>query len=537
MFRLNRESQNTAEIMVQYSSAVIHMTDPKFQNTRIFERSVRAISNNDLAFLRQMSIGTSAVAFSTAILLIIVVAISALNRWLSFLPEIKCAYFDQNQLISAVGVVYLYVLWKRRYVLLSLWTQLKQALLSYSVIGVSKEGVSMYHKPCLCCFDRHFPWETVTNICIVHDFPAEEKAEKEAMIEITSSEAKPVRLSLKAIRSIEERKLLVDAFKTYARRAIDVNDISRMVRASDVQDIAFTQLWSDALRSSLPRNLSSVLQPETLLQEGRFFIEKQIGGGGQGAIYLAEMLDVADQKTKVALKEYVLPDQEHLFDRKRAIEQFEREVHLLARLKHKNLANLVDAFIEDHRAYLVLEYLDGPNLRDTIKLSGKLSNESFCAISLQLCEVLNYLHSFNPPVVHLDVSPENAIVLADGTAKLIDFNTSSDGSGLRTKLIAGKQRYMPPEQYRNEASPQCDIYSLGCTMFFMLTGIEPEPLTVLHPIASVSSIPLILDSIVSEATRLDKETRTQTIEAVKDKLLTLRPLPLTVSGALDQHAA
>ena len=58
---------------------------------------------------------------------------------------------------------------------------------------------------------------------------------------------------------------------------------------------------------------------------------------------------------------------------------------------------------------------------------------------------------------------------------LVDFNTSSDGSGLRTKLIAGKQRYMSPEQFRNEISPSCDIYALGCTMYLMLTGIEPEP--------------------------------------------------------------
>lgn len=201
-------------------------------------------------------------------------------------------------------------------------------------------------------------------------------------------------------------------------------------------------------------------------------------------------------------------------------------MHLLARLKHQNLANLIDAFIEDHRAYLVLEYLNGSNLKDLVKSSGKLSSQQCCQIALQICDVLGYLHSLIPPVVHLDVSPENIIIMPDGLIKLVDFNTSSDGSGLRTKLIIGKQRYMPPEQYRNEISPQCDIYGLGCTIFFMLTGIEPEPLTVLHPIEEVASLNPIFDQLVSEATSLNQETRTKTVSLIKDKLLLLSQSPL-----------
>jgi tRNA A-37 threonylcarbamoyl transferase component Bud32 len=525
MINFSRSQQNTAEIMVQCSSASIHMIDPQFQSRRILDRCGRAISDEDNIYLRQTSVSCAATAAMLIGMLIIALAVGALFNASSSLRGLS----DLGVLLfSLLNCLFLYFLWRQRNMYLSLWRALKNALLLVNAIGISAEGIRLCRV--LGFLNQHFLWETVVDIRIVHDFATEEKTEKEVLLEITSSSKKVEKLRLKSIRSIEERKLLVEAFKIYARRAIDVDDIARMVRASDVQDIAFTQLWSEALRSSLPRSSSSVLQAERLLQDGRFFIENQIGGGGQGVIYLAEMLDMADQKTRVALKEYVLPDQEHLFDRKRAIEQFEREVHLLARLKHKSLANLVDAFIEDHRAYLVLEYLEGTNLRDAVKVSGKLSAESCCEISLQLCDVLQYLHSFTPPVVHLDISPENVVVLSDGTIKLIDFNTSSDGSGLRTKLIAGKQRYMPPEQYRNEVSPQCDIYSLGCTMFFMLTGTEPEPLTVLHPKDLVSSLLPELDVIVSEATSLNRETRTTKIEMVRDRLLALSPKTLVESG-------
>ncbi len=533
MLRIQPHPQNKAEIMVQYSSAVVHMIDPSFQVRRIAERNLRANSDWDTAYLYAIS---TTFCFSATAGLCTILLISAVMALSSGLPQLPGINFLWGLCYAVATIAWCEIIWRGRKTFLALFQKLRAAIFAIRAIGIGTEGITIYRRSFLSWLDRHLPWETVTNIRIVHDLVVGENTEKEALVEITTCRGKGERLRLKAVRSIEERKLLVDAFKIFARRAVDVNDIARMVSASDVQDIAFTQLWSEALRSSLPPTSSSVLQPETLLQDGRFFVEKQIGGGGQGAIYLAEMLDTSDQRIKVALKEYVLPDQEHLFDRKRAIEQFEREVHLLARLKHKNLANLLDAFIEDHRAYLVLEYLDGANLRDTVKLSGRVSLESCCAISLQVCDVLNYLHSLNPPVVHLDVSPENVIILSDGAIKLIDFNTSSDGSGLRTKLIAGKQRYMPPEQYRNEVSPQCDIYSFGCTMFFMLTGIEPEALTVLHPIITVPSIPLSLDDIVSGATSLNVETRTLTIEAMRNKLLTLSD-PANCIRSLEQHAA
>ena len=504
--------RNQPEIMVQYSSDIIYSMDPVFQKARTVARSLQSASPSDAGQLRFWATACCTYAVLAPLSTAFVLCGFLLAQWHLQFPS-------YTHYLSGFVALFFAII-SLSYILFTFWLD-RAKLFPVSAIGISADGLSIYHGRFSIGVNQHLPWQNITDISIIQGIDPKHKQKKEAVLQVRDLAGKISKLRVNAIRSIEERKLLVEAFITYARRAIEPRDINRLVRISEAQDLPFTQLWSQALRSAAPRNASSVLQSSTLLQNGQFMIKQQIGGGGQGAIYLAEMLDSFDQKSEVALKEYILPDQEHLFDRKRAIEKFEREVHLLARLQHKNLAELVDAFVEDHRAYLAIEYLDGVNLRDLVKQSGPLSQELCCQICLQLCDVLSYLHTLNPPVVHLDLSPENVILLPDQSIKLIDFNTSSDGSGLRTKLIAGKQRYMPPEQYRNEISPQCDIYSFGCTIFFMLTGIEPEPLTVLRPIQKLPELDPLFDQLVSEATSMDLQTRTKTVDEIKNKLLTL----------------
>ncbi len=505
--------RNQPEIIVQYSTDVIYLMDPVFQKARTIARSLQSVSESDSGRLRVWAMGSYAYAIVAPFLSILLLGSYWLAKWhLFFHGTFLSGLIGMSLAVLSLSYIG-YMTWRDRL-----------AIFPITGIGISADGLSIYHGKFSIGVNRHHPWEAISDIRVVQDI--DHKNKRETLLQIRDLSGKISKLRVNAIRSIEERKLLVEAFITYARRAVDPHDINRLVRISEAQDLPFTQLWSQALRSSAPRNASSVLKPFTLLQNGQFLIKQQIGGGGQGAIYLAEMLDSFDQKSEVALKEYILPDQEHLFDRKRAIEKFEREVHLLARLQHKSLAELVDAFVEDHRAYLAIEYLDGINLRELVRQSGPLSQELCRRISLQLCDVLCYLHTLDPPVVHLDLSPENVILLPDQSIKLIDFNTSSDGSSLRTKLIAGKQRYMPPEQYRNDISPQCDIYSFGCTIFFMLTGTEPEPLTVLHPQQKVPSLDPILEQLVSEATSLNLETRTRSAEEMKQKLMALNNLEL-----------
>src|SRR5581483_5192636 len=100
----------------------------------------------------------------------------------------------------------------------------------------------------------------------------------------------------------------------------------------------------------------------------------------------------------------------------------------------------------------------------------------------QMCEILAYLHGLEPPVVHRDFTPDNLMITDDGTLKLLDFNVAMSADNAATSSTAvGKHAYMAPEQFRGLPEPKSDIYSLGATLHFLLTGRDPEPISVSHP--------------------------------------------------------
>jgi len=334
---------------------------------------------------------------------------------------------------------------------------------------------------------------------------------------ITDKHNRKLNLSIAAIRSIEERRLLVDALKRKAPRAIVGKDIGKLIRIGQVNDIPFTKLWSAALNSTALRTNNKPIVPDTLLQDGRFRVKEQIDGGGQGAVYSAVMLEGAEPPKRVVLKEYVLPDRDHAVERKRAVESFEREVWALAKFRHAGIVQLFDAFVEDHRAYLVLEQLNGQSLKKHVMESGALAQELVCELGMQMCEILDYLHSMRPPVLHLDFSPENLILNDEGKVVLIDFNTCSDGK-FPKRTVIGKQRYMAPEQYRGKPSTASDIYSLGATLFYLLTGKEPEPITVSRP-SSFCQVNTELDNLVARATAMEEIDRFKNVNALRDELI------------------
>ncbi len=263
-------------------------------------------------------------------------------------------------------------------------------------------------------------------------------------------------------------------------------------------DFSYTELWMEALTAPPKREKLKPLIDGAVLRDNQYTVVNMLGVGGQGTAYLAE--DALSQQT-VVLKEFLLPVYVDVSARRRALETFEKEARLLKELSHPNVVKLVDYFIEDHRAYLVLEHIDGKSLRNLVNQDGRLSEAEVRKLAKQMCEILHYLHSQSPPVVHRDFTPDNLILRKDGTLKLIDFNVaqqSDDPSALSS--VVGKPNYLPPEQFRGSPLPESDIYALGACLQFLLTGEDPVAILSSNPSMTRDDVSEQLSNIVQKAT-------------------------------------
>ncbi|MDR1053737.1 MAG: serine/threonine protein kinase [Planctomycetaceae bacterium] len=208
---------------------------------------------------------------------------------------------------------------------------------------------------------------------------------------------------------------------------------------------------------------------------GHFMVNNYIGGGGMGRVYLATdtLLD-----RKVAVK--VLPHQRA--SDQSTVARFMNEAKSAARLNHEHIAQVYFAGEQDGVPFIVFEYVEGTNIRKMINESGVFSLPQALNYMLQMVHAL--AHAAENGVVHRDVKPSNILVTREGRAKLIDMGLArllnpSDGVGDLTAsgVTLGTFDYISPEQARDprNADIRSDIYSLGCTFFFMLAGRPPFP--------------------------------------------------------------
>jgi serine/threonine protein kinase len=208
------------------------------------------------------------------------------------------------------------------------------------------------------------------------------------------------------------------------------------------------------------------------LLDGRYRIRKVIGAGGMGRVYLANDTRLANRP--VAAKEMMVGDGAH---EQKAMEDFAREARVLAMLSHPGIPNIIDYFIENGRHYLVMEFVAGGDLQhilDKFGPGGKMPEASVLTWSRQILEVLEFLHSQEPPIVYRDLKPGNIMIDKDGRAMLVDFGIARflPPGGRGTQI--GSVGYAPPEQYLGKMEPRSDVYSLGATMHHLLTGRDPQ---------------------------------------------------------------
>jgi len=266
------------------------------------------------------------------------------------------------------------------------------------------------------------------------------------------------------------------------------------------------------------------LEPGTLLND-RYRILRVIGKGGMGTVYQAEHVRL---DTILAVKEVRAPKMADA-DSQVLLEQCQHEARFLVRLHHPNLPQVTDAFLEDDRFYVVMEYIEGVTLeaRERLAGAGGLMPSTVVEWALQIADVLAYLHGQSPPIIFRDLKPANVMIQADGRIRLIDFGIArrfQPGAVKDTNLL-GSVGYSPPEQFgRHQTDTRTDIYAFGATLHNLLTGKDPShspfkfvPARTLNP-----AVPDRLSRLIDCCLRLDADARPQTIHEVAMELLALK---------------
>lgn len=225
---------------------------------------------------------------------------------------------------------------------------------------------------------------------------------------------------------------------------------------------------------------SAKLKPlaEGTVLNGRYEIVRKIGGGGMGAVYLASDNNLGGVLR--AVKEMV---QAHIEEeqQEKAVNDFKRESMILSTLDHPSVPTIFDYFYdqEEGRFYLVMKYISGGDLAARLRAApeGKIDEKTVTEWAIQVTDVLDYLHNQPSTIVYRDLKPSN--IMIDGNTSrimLIDFGIARSIGQKQEKGVTavGTMGYAPPELFSGNVEPRSDIYSLGSTMFHLLTGADPQ---------------------------------------------------------------
>lgn len=252
----------------------------------------------------------------------------------------------------------------------------------------------------------------------------------------------------------------------------DEQELSPLATSSSMAQASGQAYQVQLISAALPV-LTGPLLPGSLLKE-RYRIIGEIGQGGYGIVYKAT--DTQKRNRLVAVKQI---DLSALTTRQviEVTDSFNREVQILSKLRHKNLPRIYAHFTDPQHWYVVMDYIEGQTLEDYLarKQNGRLSAQEAARIGIQLTNVLDYLHSQQPPIIFRDVKPANIMRTPRGRLYLIDFGIARLFNPQKTRDTGplGSPGFAAPEQYgRAQSTAQTDIYGLGATLQSLLQGSE-----------------------------------------------------------------
>ncbi len=293
-------------------------------------------------------------------------------------------------------------------------------------------------------------------------------------------------------------------------------------------------------------NLQDILLPPgTYLYNGKYVIEKKIGEGGFGITYKALQTGL---NRKVCIKEYFLAGKCMRNTRAKTVysignngdtyekyrQSFLEEAKMLASLSHSNIVEVIDIFDENGTSYMVMPFIIGKSLESIVETQGKLSYPDAVNYIAQITDAVGYIHEQH--LLHRDIKPANIMITPDYKAILIDFGAArkfeQDKTQRHTAMLT--HGYAPPEQYSDlsRKGAYTDIYAIGATLYFVLTGKVPMDATARvlekmpEPKALSPDIPDEINRTILKAMQIKAENRHQSIGEFMDDLRNIRPSTL-----------
>ena len=364
--------------------------------------------------------------------------------------------------------------------------------LSDDQIVLTRDGLSFPGYMCAELSPRvELPWSALRKISM-------SKTDSTTFLCLYFHPGKAIKLPIFKLKKndLEQLAIALEVWAPHAEGLVELEQIKGDTNSSALA--SYTKIWEDELNNRFGSTNFGPLQPGMTLRDGKITVVRQLAFGGLSAIYL-----VKDWEGNLfVLKESVVPDNSEEELRQKAEEFFNREAHFLSNLNHPQIARVYDHFVEQGRNYLLLEYIEGENLRTLVRRGGTIDEKVVVDWAIEIARILDYLHKQSTPVIHRDISPEN-LMLHDGHITLIDFGAANQFLGTATGTMIGKQAYISPEQLKGKATPQSDIYSLGATLHFLLTGHDPEALTSSHPAGVNFAVSAKLDALIAKCTALD----------------------------------
>lgn len=263
-------------------------------------------------------------------------------------------------------------------------------------------------------------------------------------------------------------------------------------------------------------------QPLRVLQTiGPYQVLKILGMGGMGTTFLVQPVDDSSKTPRLQVLKEMNADMEAI---PKAQELFKREARILRSLNHPGIPRLYDFFTENTKQYLVMELIQGQDLDRWVNQRGPLPPPQALHWMIQTCDILHYIHHHDPPIVHRDLKPGNILVRnRDNQVFVIDFGAVKEVSLVPGTRIA-VEGYSAPEQGLGRPTIQSDLYGIGATLLFLLTGQSPLQFykNLGHgyriELANILSIPSQVKMVIEKVTHPHPDRRFQSAQELKQAL-------------------